>query len=172
MPNEMGRVADQPNLKEMKMAKRTHSSVAEIRASKIVLVDSSGNDRIVMQMDNGQPSISLLGLAGKVQVRLAIIAVHDNSAELTLASPDGKTVGRFSVNGDPTNEGTATLLFGGGHKRIVASTNLPGMVPSLDLTDEAGHIVAHLPTVNLKAAEAKPKTKAKKAPVSKVAKKK
>jgi hypothetical protein len=158
-------------MKDVEMPKRNRSCDAEIRANRIVLVDNSGNDRIVMQVNNGQPSISLLGLNGSVQARLAIVAAHDNSAELILASPDGKTIGRFDVIGDPTKEGAATLMFGGGYKRVVASTNLPGMLPSLNLTDEAGHSVAHLPTVNLTSAEAQPKPKAKKVFGSKAAKK-
>lgn len=107
------------------MAKKKTAGCGEIRASRIVLVDGSGNERIVLQLENDQPSITLLGLNDRVQARLAIVAVHENSAELLLASPDANTVGIFFVNGDPAKEGAASLMFGGGHKRIVASTNLP-----------------------------------------------
>ena len=115
-----------------------------------------------MQLVKDQPSITLIGLNGNVQVELAIVAVHHNSAELTLASPDGRTIGRFDVIGDPNKEGAATLMFGGSRKRIVASTNLPGMLPTLDLVDEDGTTVAHLPTAILKTAvnaKAKPNSK-------------
>ncbi len=127
------------------MAKKKTADCGEVRASRIVLVDGSGNERIVMQLESDQPSVTLLGLNGKVQASLSIVAVHHNSAELLLASPDANTVGRFSVHGDPAIEGTATLMFGGNHKRIVASTNSPTLLPSLDLIDEAGVTVTHLP---------------------------
>lgn len=125
---------------------QTTVHVQEIRAGRIVLEDESGKDRIVMEMIRGQPSIKMIGLDSNPQVFLEIAAVQANSAELRLCSPDGKTIGMFTVNGEPSKEGTATLLFGGrGKKRIVASTNLPTLPPSLTLTDETGKVIAQLP---------------------------
>ena len=144
------------------MAKKKADDCGEIRATRIALVDGSGKDRIVMQLENDQPSITLIGLNGSVQVRLEIDAGNYNSARLLLASPNGNTVGHFVVLGDPSTEGVATVQFGGGSKRIVASTNLPTLLPTLDLIDEAGTTVAHLPTAILKTAgkaKAKPKSK-------------
>ena len=155
------------------MAKKKTADCWEVRASRIVLVDGSGNERIVLQLENDQPSITLFGLNHSVQVRLGVDAGNYNSAELLLASPNGNTLGLFSVLGNPNTEGVATLLFGGGSKRIVASTNLPTLLPTLDLIDEAGITVAHLPTSSHTAKETK-KTKAgsKKSVASKANKKK
>ena len=150
------------------MAKKNVADCGEIRANRIVLVDGSGKERIVMQLVNDQPSVTLIGLNGNVQVRLYVDGGNYDSAELLLASSNGNTVGRFSVIGDPRKEGTASLLFGGGKKRFFASTNPPGWLPTLDLTNEAGSTVAHLPTaIPKKAANAKKKSKSKKAVKSK-----
>lgn len=150
------------------MAKKNVADCGEIRANRIVLVDGSGNQRIVMQLVNDQPSIMLIGLNGKVQVRLSIDGGNYDTAGLLLASPNGNTFGHFSVLGDASTEGVASLEFGGGDKRFVACTNLPGQLPTLNLIDESGSTVAHLPTaIPKKAANAKKKSKSKKAVKSK-----
>ena len=135
----------------------------EIRASRIVLEDAAGNDRIVLELEHGQPRIKLLGKNGSVQVKLEIVSAWDNSAHLLLASPDGTTIGRFIAYGDQSAAGSASLLLGGGDKRIVASTNNPGMGPSLVMMDEAGNETAQLP--------AKPPSQARKASTKVVRKK-
>ena len=156
------------------MAKKKADDCGEIRATRITLVDGSGKDRIVMQLENDQPSITLIGLNGSVQVRLAINGEDGSNSELILVSPDGQIMGRFTATGHPSNLGLATLMLGGGlSKRVVVTTNLSGSLPTLDLIDETGVTVAHLPTPILKTAgEAKAKPKSKKAVTSKVSKKK
>lgn len=153
------------------MSKKKADDCGEIRATRIALVDGSGKERIVMQLEKDHPSITLFGLKGKAQVRLLINGEDGNNAELMLLSPDGQVIGRFCAIGHPTH--AATLLLGRGRKQIVATTNPSGMPPMLDLIDEFGITLAHLPTPILKTTvNTKAKPKSKKAVASKVSKKK
>ncbi len=100
-----------------------------------------------MELEQGQPTIAMYGQNGALQIRLAIVAGHANSAELILGSPDGRAIASIVVDGDPNYDGTVTLgLLGHQSKRIIVSTNLPGAQPTVLLNDEQGSTISQLPT--------------------------
>lgn len=67
------------------------STFATIHASKLIMRDSDGRERIVMKLDHGEPTLEMFNHQGKRQVFLGIDELWDDTAYLSVSSrlPNG-----------------------------------------------------------------------------------
>lgn len=119
----------------------------EIRATRIVLEDASGKERIVMELDRGQPNITLFGATGDPQIVLTID--EGKVPRISLASPSGNPVIHLKVIDGPGSVGSALLHMlgdytGEGRKEILVANGDSVSQPSIKLNFN-GTTIAHLP---------------------------
>ncbi len=118
------------------------AQATEYRGTKFVLVDGQGKERAQLCMDGDQPLLRMTAPNGSPQVVLGIVAGHENSAELSLATPDGSTVARLGAVG-PSQKAFVQLMQT--NKRVMLQTGGSGEQPSVHFVDERGRTTLLLP---------------------------
>ena len=121
--------------------------VPEVRASRLVLVDEAGRERAVLEMRKGQPIFQLIGTNGRPQIQIGIIPEWDGVPHLFLESPDGTSFLRL----DAAKDGNAGIQLGASHRRVWINSNRVGQLPTVELTNDQGHLVARMPANDVRA---------------------
>ena len=121
-------------------AKPTAGAPKEVRASRFVLVDDSGNTRATLGLDKGAPGLRLLDGKGKALAWLAIAAMKSRGSRLGLADENGKTRFTLSVNKDMT---LLAMRGKNGKSRAMLIATKNG--PEMSLRDENGKTVWNAP---------------------------
>lgn len=119
----------------------------EVRGTRFVLEDGNGKDRIVIEMDRGQPCVKMMGDNGYPQLVLSID--EGKRPRVSLASPTGNPVIHLEVADGPHSVGTALLLLLGdypneGRKEVRVTNGGAASQPEVSL-ESNGAVIAHMP---------------------------
>ena len=119
-----------------------HSSSCTVTANRFVLVDDKCKQRATLGFEDGGPVFAIKDSKGDTKIQLAYDQHGSGSSRLYLTN---ETKRSFVIVSATTKDGSSTIEFGGGRKRISFRTNLPGDDPDIRLTDEEGNETLYLP---------------------------
>ena len=135
-----------------------NSKFATIHAGKLVMSDSDGRERIVMKLDQGEPTLEMFNHDGKRQIFLGIDELWDDTAYLSVSSrlPNGdidKQAVLAATTSSRTSPGNSQLvLFDAtpnkddiairNHVRL--SSGLPDQKPFLEIREASNKAQAEV----------------------------